>query len=234
MSKEISIQNLNYNILKDFSISFDNNMFYTITSPNRCGKTTLLKYINKEYNSTLIDNNIYFIQEEVINEIKLTLINNNLYNKEYLNHIIRKYNLDEIKNKKISTLSLEHKIYLKFIISIINNSSIILLDNIDNYVNDELMKQIIDIINSNKEDKLIIMTLTDLKYSEYSDYLYIFDSNKILLEGKPIEVLKNDNVINKCGIDLPFMVDLSTKLRDYDLLDTIITDMDGMVDLLWK
>lgn len=234
MSKEISIQNLNYNILKDFSISFDNNMFYTITSPNRCGKTTLLKYINKEYNSTLIDNNIYFIQEEVINEIKLTLINNNLYNKEYLNHLIRKYNLDEIKNKKISTLSLEYKIYLKFIISIINNSSIILLDNIDNYVNDELMKQIIDIINSNKEDKLIIMTLTDLKYSEYSDYLYIFDSNRILLEGKPIEVLKNDNVINKCGIDLPFMVDLSTKLRDYDLLDTIITDMDGMVDLLWK
>ena len=234
MSKEISIQNLNYNILKDFSISFDNNMFYTITSPNRGGKTTLLKYINKEYNSTLIDNNIYFIQEEVINEIKLTLINNNLYNKEYLNHIIRKYNLDEIKNKKISTLSLEHKIYLKFIISIINNSRIILLDNIDNYVNDELMKQIIDIINSNKEDKLIIMTLTNLKYSEYSDYLYIFDSNKILLEGKPIEVLKNDNVINKCGIDLPFMVDLSTKLRDYDLLDTIITDMDGMVDLLWK
>ncbi len=83
MSKEIIIQNLDYNILKDFSISFDNNMFYTLSSPNRCGKTTLLKYINKEYNSTLIDNNIYFEQTTVINEIKLSLINNNLYNKEY-------------------------------------------------------------------------------------------------------------------------------------------------------
>ncbi len=234
MSKEIIIQNLNYNILKDFSISFDNNMFYTLSSPNRCGKTTLLKYINKEYNSTLIDNNIYFEQTTVLNEIKLALINNNLYNKDYLNQIIKKYDLEEIKSIRIDTLSLENKVYLKLIVSIINNNDIILIDNIDNFVSDSLMIKIIDLINQVKEDKIIIMTLTDLKYSEYSDYLYIINNEKIVLKGKPIDVLKHDNTINKLGIDLPFMVDLSTKLRDYDLIDTIITDMDGMVDLLWK
>ena len=234
MLKEISIKNLNYHIIKDFSISFKNNMFYTISSPNRSGKTTLLKFLNQKYDSTLIDNNIYFQQNTVINEIKLSLINNNLYNKEYLNHILRKYELEDIKNKEITNLSIEDKIYLKLIISILNNSNMILLDNIDNYLDEDKMFKIIDIINSIKEDKIIIMTLTNLKYSELSDYLYIINNEKIILEGKPIEVLLNDNILNKNGLDLPFMVDLSTKLRDYDLLDTIITDMDGMVDLLWK
>lgn len=234
MSKEIIIENLNYKILKELSISFDNNMFYTVTSPNRSGKTSLLKYINKEYNSSLIDNNLYFNEEIVENEVKLSLINNNLFNKEYLNHIIRKYELEDIKNKDISSLSLEYKIFLKLIISIINNNKIILLDNIDNYVSDELMIKILDLIKEEKKEKLIIMTLTNLKYSIDSDYLYVINKDKIILEGKPIEVLKNDNILNKNGIDLPFMIDLSTKLRDYNLLDTIITDMDGMVDLLWK
>ena len=234
MSKEIIIKNLNYNILKELSISFDNNMFYTVTSPNRSGKTSLLKYINKEYNSSLIDNNLYFNEEIVVNEVKLSLINNNLFNKEYLNHIIRKYELEDIKNKDIYSLSLEYKIFLKLIISIINNNKIILLDNIDNYVSDELMIKILDLIKEEKKEKLIIMTLTNLKYSIDSDYLYVINKDKIILEGKPIEVLKNDNILNKNGIDLPFMIDLSTKLRDYNLLDTIITDMDGMVDLLWK
>ena len=234
MSKEISIENLSNNVVENFSISFDNNNFYVISGPNRSGKSSLLKYINKNYNSTLIDNFIYFEKDLVINEIKLALINNNLLNKEYLSHIIRKYNLEDIKNIEINNLSLENKIYLKLIISIINNSNIILLDNIDNYVSKDLMFKIIEIVNSIKENKIIIMTLTNLEYSLDVDYLYIINNSKIILKDKPIKVLEKDNIINKVGLDLPFMVDLSTKLRDYNLLDTIITDMDGMIDLLWK
>ena len=63
MSKEITIKNLDYNVLIDFSISFDSNTFYTLSSPNRCGKSTLLNYINKNYNSTLINEDNYFSQE---------------------------------------------------------------------------------------------------------------------------------------------------------------------------
>ena len=45
MSKEISIKNLSINVIENFSISFDNNNFYVISGPNRCGKTSLLKYL---------------------------------------------------------------------------------------------------------------------------------------------------------------------------------------------
>ena len=47
-------------------------------------------------------------------------------------------------------------------------------------------------------------------------------------------MLLNDNIINKLGLELPFMFDLSIKLNDYELLDEIVLDMDRMIDKLWK
>ena len=56
----------------------------------------------------------------------------------------------------------------------------------------------------------------------------------IILEGEPLEVLQRDNIINKAGLEVPFMIDLSVKLRDYDLVSSIELDQDRMVDILWK
>ena len=47
-------------------------------------------------------------------------------------------------------------------------------------------------------------------------------------------MLEKDNIINKAGLELPFMMDLSVKLRDYDLIKDIELDMEKMVDNLWK
>lgn len=86
-----------------------------------------------------------------------------------------------------------------------------------------------------EENKIsIIMTCSNLDDSLYGDYLYVIKDSQIILEGKPLEVLENDNIINKVGLELPFMIDLSVKLRDYELLTTIETDMDRMVNILWK
>ena len=65
-------------------------------------------------------------------------------------------------------------------------------------------------------------------------YLYILDKGKIALEGKPLDILKEDNIINKIGLKIPFMIDLSVKLQDYDLISEMTLDMNGMVNKLWK
>ena len=44
----------------------------------------------------------------------------------------------------------------------------------------------------------------------------------------------DDNIINKIGLNIPFMIDLSVKLRDYDLITDIETDYDRMIEALWK
>ena len=80
----------------------------------------------------------------------------------------------------------------------------------------------------------IVYTTDNLEETVNSDYLYILSSGEIILEGAPLKVLEKDNILNKLGLDLPFMIDLSVKLKDYDLIDSIEQDMDRMVDILWK
>ena len=55
-----------------------------------------------------------------------------------------------------------------------------------------------------------------------------------VIEGTPNYVLQNDNIVNKVGLNLPFMYDLTVKLKDYNLLDDIVLDPDRMVNILWK
>ena len=254
----IQINDLYYkNIISDLSISFSKNRFYTLSGPNRCGKTTLLKILNRdlyvdedikldnksiyEYDELdykniicLLDNNIEFNMNSVENTIKFILIKHNIYNKDYLKSLLVKYKLYDYKHLLIDELDISKKIYLKFIESILDDKKIILIDNIDNYCSKEDMINIIKVINDLKESITFIMTITNLEYSLDSDYLYIIDGSNIVLEGIPFDVLLNDNIINKLGLELPFMFDLSIKLNDYELLDEIVLDMDRMIDKLWK
>lgn len=255
----IELNKINYkDILNNFSISFAKNKFYTLTGANSCGKSTLLRLISNEieliddinlndkllsdYDKidykkkvTLLDErNIDFIEETISNEIKLILLKNNNYSKEYLKSTLLKYNLYDNRNKKINNLSLEEKIYLMFIKKILSNYEVILIDDIDNYCSETIMNRIINIINLNKNNKLFIMTIKNINYSLESDKLIVINKKGIVLEGIPKDVLNKDNILNKNGIELPFMYDLSIKLRDYNLIDEIILDTDRMIDELWK
>ena len=78
------------------------------------------------------------------------------------------------------------------------------------------------------------MITSSLEHSLKSDYLYVINESKIMIEGNPKEIIEKDNIMNKAGLNLPFMIDLSVKLRDYELINSIEQDKDRMVDLLWK
>ena len=79
-----------------------------------------------------------------------------------------------------------------------------------------LKKQNISYVNvtSNVEDAL------------YSDYIFVYDGNKLVLEGNRNEVLKEEKTLKRLGYGLPFVVDLSIQLNYYDL--------DELVRALWN
>ena len=244
----ITIENLKHKVLNNLNISFYKNTFTTISGSNKCGKTLLLRIIsrkilteesikinNKDINEyTCIELNkligliskkdIFFNQETALNELKSVVTNTN--------EIIDKYNLQDIKNKQIKDLSTKESIYLYLIINILRKKEILLIDNIDNYYSKKEMNNIMNILHKYKGT--IIMTITNLDYSIDTDYLYILKNGKIVIEGTPNYVLQNDNIVNKVGLNLPFMYDLTVKLKDYNLLDDIVLDPDRMVNILWK
>lgn len=244
MTKIIEINDFSDdNLFKNLNISIEKNKTTCISGSNSCGKTTLMRILNREVitNSDIKINNInindYTIQEytslvQTIIPLEIVFDEDTLEKELKNKNDLKGLRIKSILNKNIKELTPKEIVLSQIAIALDNNPSILILDNILIYFND---KEKEDLFKFLKKQKItIIYTTINLKDSLYSDYLYIIGNKKIVLEGEPLKVLEKDNIINKAGLNIPFMVDLSVKLKDYDLLDSIELDKEGMVDLLWK
>ena len=258
MSEIIKITNLNYlDIFHNFNISLPSQKFISISGPNNCGKTTLIRILSGElfqnksiiFNGTLVEEQKLdkylkmissLIPEEITfiyNTLEEELLSlSNKSNKDDVTYLLKELKLSSIKNIPFISLDLSTLIKIKLLLILLNCPKVLLLDDIGLYFSKEDYQNIITILKKYQEQKklTIIMTTSNLEETITTDYLYILLKGAIYLEGKPIEVLKKDNVLNKIGLRLPFMIDLSVKLKDYNLITEIELDMDRMVDKLWK
>lgn len=121
----------------------------------------------------------------------------------------------------------------------------------DNFTYDELLKNkrviFFNVLNNLKEDELnklfkflkdndikFINITNNVELCLYTDYLIILDNDNILIEGQTIEVLKNNKLLKRLGFELPFLVDLSLLLKDYNLVNEIYLNNESLVGALWK
>lgn len=245
----------------NFSITFEKNKLSIISGPNNCGKTTLIRTLDGQIATknqiflgtvglehyqvtdlalkikTIIPNEYSFDTSTVEQEIVTTLIKRfHSVKRSIVKEIIKKGKLTKYQKSNPNTLSYFQKLKLYLCICLIQKPEVLLLDDVFIKLTEsekqELMSLIIDYRSENEIS--IIMTVSNLEDSLSGDYLYIIKDSKVVLKGKPIDVLEKDNVINKIGLELPFMIDLSVKLRDYELITNIETDMDRLVNILWK
>lgn len=259
----LEILGLSYqNILNNLSLAFENEKFITISGPNNCGKTTLIRIIGNEISisnsiiiygqkqedykitdlanivRTIIPLEITFIQETVEEELLYQLPSDlpKDIRKKTVKDILKKFKLTKLSTTSVERLSDEEIIRLQLALAAIKNPKIIMIDNLSPYFSKKELLDLVDTIKEiNKEDKVtIIMITSNLDVALKSDYLYVINNHEIIIEGNPTEVLEKDNILNKAGLNLPFMMDLSVKLRDYDLIKEIELDMDRMVDTLWN
>lgn len=244
-----------------FSIKFPKEKIIVLSGPNNCGKTTLIRILDSQIKTknhvffgtvglehyqitdlavkikAIIPDEYCFLENTLEQEINRVLINRQYKNNKHnLKEIIKKYKLTKYQNSNPNTLSNYLKLKLSLVLSFLYKPTLLLLDDVFNNLSKTEKDDLKEIITTyKKENKVsIIMTCSNLEDSLFSDILYIIKDNEIVLSGPPMDVLQNDNIINKIGLELPFMIDLSVKLRDYDLIQTIETDMDRLVNILWK
>ena len=258
----IKINNLNYkDVFNEFSINIKQDKLVTISGPNNCGKTTLIRLLSRQIKSknaikildkslesykitelnniiqSIIPKEIEFITNTIEDEFKFYLNNSQLNDKENLyKKVIKDLKLNKYKKTNPKDLDTTTLIKLQLALSLVKLPKIVLIDSISSYLTKKEMKEIKDILKKYIEEYnlTIIMTTNNLFDTIDSNYLYIISESKIILEGPPIEVLQKDNILNKVGLQVPFMIDLSVKLRDYDLIQDIELDKNRMVDTLWK
>ena len=85
-----------------------------------------------------------------------------------------------------------------------------------------------------KENNVFFINVTNnTEEVLYTDNLIIYDKENILAEGNAIELINNEKLMKRLGFKLPFIVELSILLKDYNLINKIYLDKESLVDDLW-
>ena len=254
MSDIIKIENFKYqNIFENLNISIKEHSFTAITGPNNCGKTTLIRILSR---TIITDNNIKIrncdINDYLIEEysklvqcvIPLEIIFHeysvqdellNYGNQEEIDKIIAELKIRNLLKKNESNLTTKEIVLIQIIIALLKKPKILLLDNLEEFLKEDTMK-IITYLKKYQKDNDLTIVIATIHLDEIidSDYIYIIKNGKVELEGKPNIIFEKDNIINKIGLNLPFCIDLSVKLKDYNLLNEIKLDNIGIINDIWK
>ncbi len=108
----------------------------------------------------------------------------------------------------------------------------IIFFNVFNELSEDKIREIYSYLDSH--NILYINVTNNIEEVLFTDYLIVYDKEKILIEGTTLEVLKNEKLLKRIGLSLPFMVELSLYLKDYNLIDKIYLNNESLVGALWK
>lgn len=258
MKSILKVENLNYKkILNDVSFSLEENSFNILMGKNSSGKSTLCKSIFNilEYSGSIYFDNI-LLADTTISSVRKnigfvtditffdsgTLLSNIIF---YLNNlgysnlearskayeVTRKLGISNILSKDSTTLSSSEQTLSKISIVLSSNPKLLILD------------IALDDLDTNHKEKLISYLkkskITILMVTNNEEDILLCDSVLLIKNGKVEQVpnkmiIDNSKVLAKYNLKSPFVMDLSSKLRSYELLDKEELDIDKLVNKLWN
>lgn len=146
------------------------------------------------------------------------------------------WKIDTILQTDITDLTLEEQSIVALAISSLSQQGILILDDAFVHIGMLRKKQVFKVLRRlNRELRFTILNVThDINEIIYGDYAILLYQGKIVLKGDVEDVVKCEKILKKYHYELPFVAELSNKLRYYNLIDNIILDMNRMVNAIWK
>ena len=136
-------------------------------------------------------------------------------------------------NKNIVNNYADYKVIENnFIVSELFNYSKIIFFNALNKLDDKDIEELYNLLKS-KNIKYVNVT-NNVEEVLFTSNVIIYDKEKEIISGNTLEVLKQEKLLKRIGITLPFMVELSLYLQDYNLIKEIYLDYDKLEGALWK
>ncbi len=256
------IEDLTYqDYFKHFNLEITKGQFVSIIGPNHSGKTMLMKIISAiiPTNNVCTLDNIILNKKNVLNYIsKLGVVTNDfnqdflfkkvkdelaypLLNLGYTEHKINKklieisnfFKIDSLLNKNIASLNASTKRKLLIILALIHEPRLLILDDafleMDKLDLEFMLKKIKEL---NKKGLTVLNITSKLETIYQSDKIYVLENFKIQ-KCFSIEDIDYD-YLKKIGLTLPFVLDLSIKLKYFELVDKIYFNLEELVGDLWK
>lgn len=262
--KDLSYSYETNEALHNFNLEVEEGSWVSIVGPNGSGKSTLVHVLAglikhkgevivdgtrlTEHNAMLIRSKIgfifdnpddMFVGELVRDDLAFGLENLNISKSEIarrIDQVAKLFKIESLLDIPPERLSGGEKQKIALASVLAMNAKILVLDDalsmIDPLEQREIMKILVSLHEST--NLTIITIAADLEDVLYADKLVVMDSGVKVIEGPTMDVLCEEKIFMELGMRLPFMVDLSLKLKDYQLVDGVILDMKEMVNKLWQ
>lgn len=242
MKNLIEIKNLTFSfsekkLFNDLTLNIKTSKWTTIIGLNGSGKTTLSKLINNDYKydgDIIINSNGIILVDNKFNydeEILVSKLIKKYYDKKIYNRVINEYGLKKITNKKVNELNNNERLMLMFCLKLSSDYSLVIIDNVLEKLNYKNKEIIINLLN--KRNINIINITNSMDETLLGENIIVIDNGKVILNDTKENVFSNYTVIQKIGLDLPFIVDLSIKLKYYNLINKIYFNEEELIGAIW-
>lgn len=242
---------------KDYNLKLELVPFTNIIGGIASGKTYLLKTLINQSDSSSV-----FIDDKNINEYDINFLRKNItavlnnfifntskvkseleyyqkclnYDSKTIESNIKKFvtffKLNNIIDKEIGQTTRSEKAFIKILSLLIINPRIIGIDDMLTYLDN---KDKLKIVKYSKENKISILNVTsNSEELLLGTKIVVLDNFHAVMYEDTLEVLSNDKVLSKIGMNMPFIAELSNNLNYYDLLKEKYFDINSLVGELWK
>lgn len=184
--------------------------------------TTILHTSRYNYNSDIIE--LIHNDCEVITKDSTSNIN------DIPLRLLAELDLLELVNKK--DLTKMDEILINVLTSLTSTKNIIVFYDVLTYIDSEIKALIIKMLKD--AGKRIINYTSEIEETLLLDYIVLVHKNEVVMEGNKKVVLLEEKIIKKLGFNMPCVVELSSGLKYYGVLDKIFYDKKLLVDVLWK
>lgn len=250
MSKiEIKKLNISYGktvIFNDLNLNIKENSYTAIIGPSSSGKTTLFNEIikgndrikvNGNINYILTDPNKQIVAKTVKKQLQFFLEINNYTKRQIntrVNNIVSYFGLEKILDLDPYLLSEGEKQLVILCSFLVLDLDILIMDNALCRMNYSLKQKILAYFKKMKKKKVTIVNFaSDINEIVKSDYTILVDK-KIVFEKPTKEVIVDNELFEDNNLELPFMLEITNKLKYYGLIKSNIDTIDELVDELWK
>lgn len=163
------------------------------------------------------------------------------------NHCVPQEKMDEIINKYASIVKMEDYLNLepsklsggqKQRVAIAGvlamNTKIIIFDEATSMLDPQGKEEIKNMIKTlHDEEEMTIISIThDIEEVSLSDKVIVFNLGKVIMEGKPEEIMVKDDRLIEIGLDIPFSKKVINSLRSKGININDEITMEGLVNSL--
>ena len=94
---------------------------------------------------------------------------------------------------------------------------VLILDEPEAGLDSKSKKELFDFLEVLNKEKNITIIFTTHNYDdviEYANTVVVLNEGKLIKSGKPYDVFSDESMINLCGLDIPYAVQIAKKMID--------------------